>query len=126
LSALDIRIDDDPRVIQAEDAWIACMAEAGYPGIDHIGGGQILLANRIDDVLEIEGSEALKPWNEADPEALRELQHFEIAIASADQACRVEHFDEVFREVRTELEAEFVEEHRDELERHRERLAEGG
>ncbi|HSK23149.1 MAG TPA: hypothetical protein VK906_08240 [Egicoccus sp.] len=42
------------------------------------------------------------------------------------RACRVEHFDEVFREVRIELEAEFVEEHRDELERHRERLAEGG
>ena len=30
------------------------------------------------------------------------------------------------REVRIELEAEFVEEHRDELEQHRERLAEGG
>lgn len=109
LSALDIRIDNDPRVVEAEQAWIDCMAEAGYPDLGHIGGGQTLLANRIDDVLEIEGSEALKPWNEADPEALRELQHFEIPIASADRACRVEHFDEVFREVRIELEAEFVE-----------------
>ncbi|HEX6336874.1 MAG TPA: hypothetical protein VFZ85_07970 [Jiangellaceae bacterium] len=125
LSALDMRIDDDPRVVEAERAWINCMADAGYPTIDHIGGGQTLVANRMDEVLGIEGSEALLPWSEADPEAVRELQQFEIAVASADRACKIEHFDDVFREVRFQLEAEFVEEHRDELERHRTRLAEG-
>ncbi len=113
------------RVIEAEQAWMTCMAEAGYAGLDHIGGGQTLVGNRVDEVLGIEGSEVHLPWSEADPEALRELQQFEIAVATAERACKAEHFDDVFREVRFELEAEFVEQHRDELEQHRESLAEG-
>ena len=125
LSALDIRIDGDPRGVEAEQAWIDCMADAGYPGLDHIGGGQTLVSNRVDEVLGIEGSEAHLPWSEAEPEALRELQQFEIAVATSDRACKTEHFDDVFREVRFEMEAEFVEQHRDELEQHRERLTEG-
>jgi hypothetical protein len=125
LSALDMRIDDDPRVIEAEQAWISCMADAGFSGPDDISGGHTLVANRVDELLGIEGSEAHLPWNEADPEALRELQQYEIAVATADRACKIEHFDDVFRKARFELEAEFVEQHRDELEQHRERLAEG-
>lgn len=101
------------------------MAEAGYPGMDDIGGGRTLLANRIDEIRGIEGSEMLLPWSETDPGELRALQQFEIEVATADRACMTEHFDEIFRDVRFELEAEFVEQHRDELEQHRERLPEG-
>jgi hypothetical protein len=125
LEALDVRIDHDPRVVDAERSWIACMADEGYPGLDDIGGGQTLLANRIDEVLGIEGSEEHLPWSAADPEALRDLQRYEVDVAIADRACHFEHFGDVFREVRFELEAEFVEQHRDELEQHRERIAEG-
>jgi hypothetical protein len=125
LSALDMRIDDDPRVIAAEQAWIRCMADVGFSGLDNVSDGHTLVAIGVDEVLGIEGSEALLPWSEADPEALRELQQFEVEVAMADRACKTEHFDDVFREVRFEMEAEFVEQHRDELEQHRERLAEG-
>ena len=42
------------------------------------------------------GEGAGRPWSEADPESLRELQEFEIEVASADEACRAEHFNDAF------------------------------
>ena len=60
----------------------------------------------------------------ADPGALQELRAYEIAVATADLACRAE-YDAVRNQVQTEVEESFIDEHRAELEQYRDAIAAG-
>lgn len=117
IAAIEDRIAADPRMTAATDAWSACMADAGFPGYTDLNAPQSGVAQRAREVM----GTALDPAA-ADPDELAELQRFEIAIATADEACRA-GYGEVYRQVRHDLEAQFVEQHRTELEQYRDAVA---
>jgi hypothetical protein len=135
LSSLSERIHTDPRLEEAAEAWLDCMADAGYPDFQQVGDAEQSVHERMNEIegwaevettLEEGGEEANREVleefepKEPDPQELAELQEHEIELAVADRECMAEHYDDVFAGVSDELEEEFVEEHRAELERYRE------
>lgn len=133
VSSLSGRIRNDPRLQEAGQAWLGCMADAGYPDFQQVGDAEQSVHQRMG---ELEG------WNmepspapsadssdgaaeesitreppEIDPEELAEVQEYELELAVADRECMAEHYDDVFEEVSYEFQEEFVAEHRAELER---------
>lgn len=116
------QIERHPRVAEAVRDWGGCMTEAGYPGLDKIYGGHELVNERSAQVHGW-GADSAGESPEPDPGALADLQDFERAVASTDYQCRREHYDTVYGEVRDELEGQFIEDHRAELEAYRDWLA---
>lgn len=117
IGAIEDRVAADPRMVAADEAWSACMADAGFPGYTDLNSPQTDVAERAREVM---GS-AFDPTL-ADPDELAELQRFEIAIAVADHACRA-GYGETYQQVRYDIEAQFVEQHRTELEQYRDAVA---
>lgn len=141
------RLDDDPRVVEATEQWRGCMADAGYPDFERVGDPEQSVFQRMNELQgfgppteapvpgeqsgegaageggESGGSRVFEP-QEIDPEDLEELQEYELALARADFGCREEHYNDIAEEVQYELEEEFVEDHRAELERFRDQMAE--
>lgn len=124
---LEQRISSDPRLVEAQEAWQGCMREAGYGDYAEQSDIMTELFERLNelqsaafedlDESEIDPEEPPEP--DIDEEALAELQEEELAIASAEAECTEQHLDDVQAEVRAEHEADFIDEHRDELERAR-------
>ncbi|TDE08216.1 hypothetical protein [Jiangella asiatica] len=135
MEALRQRIESDPRVTEATGAWADCMAAAGYSDVETIHDPEDQVMSRMSELYgwdtQGEGEEgqtnviAGPEEPDVDEAALRELQDFEIAIATADYECEQEHYADVQREVAVAMEEQFVEEHRAELERYRDAMAEG-
>lgn len=119
MSALYERIENDARVVGARTAWSDCMADAGYPGYTDIYDASTDVSDRATEVL----GERMDPAA-ADPAALQELRTYEIAVATADLACRVD-YDAAHREAQTELEQAFIDDNRAELEQYRDAIAAG-
>ena len=148
-------IESDPRVVQFEQDWAACMAEAGYDFADTEGMynaiyeqqgelyGSSESAVAATDTASGEatettvsgdgggdggGDEPTDPEDgpapaddaaEPDPAAVAELRQYELDVARANHDCDGgSAFGQppVYDEVRFELEQQFVEEHRAELE----------
>jgi hypothetical protein len=146
--SLEQRIQDEPRMAAVKQAWSGCMATAGYPGLDTLYAGQDQVSERQSELYGWdEGGEGLLPSpiegeaegeGEAeevpvetppapDPAALEELRQFERDIAVADYTCKQEHDVEgVERTVRHELETQFIEDHRPDLEAYRDWMNEQG
>lgn len=121
------RVRADPRLVEANAAWSACMAEAGHPYRDqdeiyeYLGEQQSALYEDAyadlptEEPAEGATEEFVEP--ELDEARLAELREEEIAIAVADQTCRAEHLPpELEREVNAEYEEQFIEENRELLE----------
>ncbi|SDU38676.1 hypothetical protein [Jiangella alkaliphila] len=139
LEALRERIESDPRIIEATEAWSACMAEAGYSEFDTPTAAEDSVMERMselygwedqgsgDDTSEDGPSVTMGGPDEVDVDeaALAELQEYEIAVATADYDCEEQEFVDVQQEVAWGFEEDFVEEHRAELERYRDAMAEG-
>lgn len=130
-SELYERIENHPRVKEATQAWIDCMAEAGYPGLEGIYGGNDLVNERMGDLYrwgDFEAGEDLEvlPSDppEPDPAELAELQDYEREVALADFQCRRDHYESEYNSVRDELENQFIEDNRAELEAYRDWIAE--
>lgn len=143
LSRLAQRVQNDPRVAEATEQWQQCMADAGYPDFERVDGPRQSVFQRMAELQGIggppteappeggaegeEGSESagavVMDPQEIDPADLEELQEYELAVANADFDCREEHYTDIAEEVRYELEEEFVEEHRAELEQYRDEMA---
>ena len=136
------RIEDDPRLTEAVRAWSDCMADAGYPDLEELYGGENLVYQRQEEAYgwDDEGApgavpadpEAVEPDAERTaapvpsepvelaPEVLAELREFELAVAWADYECREEHdVERIQREVQYAHEEQFIEDHRAELEAYR-------
>jgi hypothetical protein len=112
------RIESDPRLDAARQAWSGCMAGAGYPDLTSLHDGQDQVSQRQSE-LSRDGAQ--------DPAAVEELRQFERDIAVADHTCRQDHdVDGIERTVRFEHEARFIEEHRADLEAYRDWLNEQG
>lgn len=121
LSVLHDSIQSDGRLANAEGEWASCMADAGYTGFSRIDGGRLLLSNEWDGLTgNHEGATPTPP----PPDVTNDFQQREINMAVADQACRAEHYNDVFDTVVHDLEAEFVEQHKDDLEAARQALIE--
>ncbi|HEX6196717.1 MAG TPA: hypothetical protein VFZ37_12460 [Jiangellaceae bacterium] len=126
INSLAQRIHRDPRLEDANQAWLGCMADAGYPDLRQVGQAEQSIHQRMGELegwdmaaelSDTEISEFQPP--EIDPDELAELQEYEIELAVADRKCMAEHYDDVFEEVSHGLQEEFIEEHRAELERYR-------
>jgi hypothetical protein len=116
------------------------MADAGYPDFENVGDPEQAVFQRMDSLFgwddqTVEGREdeaadeattglSPEPGADIDPEELKELQDYELALAKADYSCLDEHFNEVASEVQIKLEQEFVDQHRTELEQLRDAIAE--
>ncbi|RIQ35936.1 hypothetical protein [Jiangella rhizosphaerae] len=140
LEALRQRIESDPRMVEATEAWAACMAEAGYGDFDATTDPEDSVMQQMselygwddqapeDDVSAGGPSVSIGGGPEdvdVDEEALAELQEHEIALATADYECEQQEYADVRQEVAWGFEEDFVEEHRAELERYRDAMAEG-
>jgi hypothetical protein len=128
------RIEDDPRMDEATQAWSDCMADAGYPGLEDLYDGQNQVSERqselygwddegvLPEPIEEGDGETPSPVEsvEPDPAELEELRQFELDIAVADYTCRQEHdIDGIERAVRYEHEEQFIEDNREQLEAYR-------
>jgi hypothetical protein len=123
LANLGSAIEGDTRVREAVARWSACMAEAGFTHASQLDQVQLPIFRKLD---ELPGStEAGVSFDDVDPDDLREIQDFEREVAEADYNCRDEsQYREELVEVQFELEAEFVDEHREQLEAFRDWLRE--
>jgi hypothetical protein len=130
------RFQDDPRMEEPVQLWQDCMAAAGHQ-FELIGDPEQEVWQRMDALqgwdeymaeqdVDGEGEGTMAPFEPQpiDPADLKELQDYELAVARADHECRDEHYNDIAAQVQRELEAEFVEEHREELERYRDWMAE--
>lgn len=125
LEALRKRFENNPQVVAATRAWSDCMADAGHSGLDKPQQAQ-------DKVLEKampkrggpDGEEEVRVYEQ--PKADPELQAFERKIATADYECREQHLKQVSREVGDEMEQQFLDDHRAELERFKETAGKHG
>lgn len=133
------RMRNDPRIEAATEDWRNCMADAGYPDFERPGDPEQQVFRRWDELMG--WSEAMPPEddegeadatstagpiepNEIDPDEREEFQQYELDLAQADYSCLEDHYNEVAEEVQFEIEEEFVEEHRSELEQYRDAMAE--
>jgi hypothetical protein len=67
-------VDADPRVIRAQEAWSACMADGGHPGLQT---PQQLLRELLDERSRLEGDER----------ATEDFARLELVVAMASQQC---------------------------------------
>lgn len=125
-------MESDPRMVEAEREWSECMRERGWD-VDAPMDAHQLIFEEHRELRQAHMPEVEMPGPNADPEeledfeppepdipeeALEELQQRELDIAADDHECaEATELDEVREEVRVEHEGEFIEEHRDELER---------
>jgi hypothetical protein len=141
-SALWERIDDDPRVADAARGWASCMADAGYPDLespqedtytlvqtryDELAPGPAggMTDDTSEEALADMEEMAVEPGEELAEDDLRDLRAYEIEVATADYECR-QDYEGVRYDVQVELEQEFLDENREELERYREAIATSG
>jgi hypothetical protein len=98
----------DPRVVQADAEWSECMADAGHPGYPRQPDASARWAEELGDSYTAGGALAVR----------------ERALATADWDCRDQTgYDDVITSVRNELQQEYVDAHRDELDAWVERWA---
>lgn len=121
MAALDKAVPDDPRLADVNARWASCMADAGHEGLEHVGDGEATVYKTLDDRLveELYGDPEGMTTAEADRVMNRvqtEMAPFEVKLAVADVTCREEvGYPEELAEVTTELQTEFVAQHRAEL-----------
>lgn len=117
LSAIYEQVVSDPRVTAANQRWADCLAVAGYPGYADLNEPHTDIVARARELM----GDSLDPAN-ADPGELADLQRLEIGLAVADNTCRAE-YGTTYDDVQRELQEQFVEQHRSELEEYRDAVA---
>jgi len=95
----DALVEQDPRMIAAQQAWSECMAEDGYD-YEMQGDPEDEFVERLD---AITGGADPKTLTGGDKEALTELQGEERAIAKVDFDCAAEHIDAVEQQVERDI-----------------------
>jgi hypothetical protein len=95
----DILVEHDPRVVEANAKWTACMQEAGY---DYLDQDEIIdeFEERFDDLV---GEDDPATLTGARAEELKQMQTEEIAISLVDLRCQIAFTDSVIRQVEIEV-----------------------
>lgn len=120
LTALQERIDREPRVEAAQAEWAHCMADAGHSQYTSPDDPRQVIGDRFRELTGLSGAPLTGPTpGPAESAELQALRSHERAAAQADLACRGT-YDGTVTDVRFELEREFVADHRELLERYRE------
>jgi len=95
----DALVEQDPRMIEAQENWSKCMNEAGFEYATQ-GDPEDEFVERLD---AITGGADPKTLTGGDKEALTELQGEERAIAKVDFDCAAEHIDAVEQQVERDI-----------------------
>lgn len=125
LDALNQRYERNPKVVAATQEWSDCMADAGHTGLKKP-------QDPPDRVFEKSypappsGDKPDKVKVHQPKKASPKLQAYEREIAVADFECHAKHLDKVQDEVGRALEQEFLDDHRDQLERFKESFGKRG
>lgn len=97
-------------VLAAQEAWAACMAEGGYPELE----GPESAVDIVWDAVDAAWEEAPEDAEELDAATVEELAALEVAVATADAACREQAgLAAAERAARESVETEFLAENRD-------------
>ena len=131
IEALMKRIESDQLVVDATAAWSDCLADAGHSGFKKIDEPRQKVSQKLD---ELTGSQPNSTSNgkvvkgppsfdKVDAAKLADLRKFEIELATADQKCRAKVYDAPYKKAQYELEKEFVQQHKAELEAYRDGMA---
>lgn len=96
----DVLVENDPRIIEAQDEWTECMREAGYEYEDDQDEIIEEFQQRLDELLQGDDPTTLTGPRKAE---LEKLQQEEIEISLVDLECQIKHTDDVFREVELEV-----------------------
>ncbi|QTE28879.1 hypothetical protein [Pengzhenrongella sicca] len=126
MGALYEAVAADPRLAAVNAEWASCMADAGFDGFAAIGDGETSIYDALNAIQEeaygsgdavVELTEETAAQAQADVEAkTAELTPREIKTAVADYQCREDaDYDAISQEVNVELQQEFVDSHKAEL-----------
>jgi hypothetical protein len=133
IEALRKRIDSDQRVVDATSAWSDCLADAGHSGFKKVDEPRESISKKLN---ELSGADkgTQKPGqmtvigppslDKVDAAKLGDLRKEEIELAKADQGCKQKGYDEAFKKAQYELEKEFVEANKTQLEQFRDSVSE--
>ena len=105
---LDVRIENDPRMLVAIKNWSSCMKEKGFD-VSRPEDIDSTLTNKLVAIVGPDAAAgavtgALAPF---DQKALEALQREEVALVAVDVACEEKHITSVEDKVRHEIEAAF-------------------
>jgi hypothetical protein len=126
MNAVWEQTQQDPRVAEATTAWVSCMGDAGITGLTTVEDAQMRISDKSNAVYEEMyepemSTEMPTPEEVADLEAqvqerIGEITDEEIATAVADFECRQDvGYDDTFADVGHDLQQQFVDTHREEL-----------
>ena len=127
MEAMYAALESDSRVTEAVADWSACMADAGYPGLASIYDAEEMISTKVqamyeddDPYADLDENSTEEDWEAAQAEMdsrLSALTGEEIETAVADFTCREEvGYDRIYQEVNIDLQEEFYNAHKDELE----------
>ena len=124
--------ENDPRMATLNAAWASCLTDAGHPGFTATGTIWEQLWPQWDQLQGWElNNEVFGNWDwetypdgpsedllhTPDPAAVAEFREREISLAVADQTCRQQvNFEQVSRDISHDIQQQFVDQHRAELE----------
>lgn len=121
-------IENDPRNVELDAAWSSCMADAGYSGFTKQYDAQQSIYDEMNALWEngpewdesLPEEEMNRIWEEYDKQVQEEMAPIaerEIALALADLDCREEtDYRAQKLEIQFEIEEQFVNDHKAELE----------
>lgn len=120
LEALGKRIDEHPRMVEAERRWSDCMADARLPGLSSPALARRAVMDRLVALLRGRPGSVADVMRKLDPAKVAELRRYELTVAEADYRCRQDGYDATHASVRNAAEREFVVDQKDALETFRE------
>ncbi|MEU4391079.1 hypothetical protein [Kribbella sp. NPDC023855] len=133
IEALRKRIEADQRVVDATAAWSDCLADAGHSGFKKPDEPREKISKKLDELTGAtkggpsKGGPAVvtgpPSFDKVDAAKLADLRKEEIELAKADQTCK-KKFEEPFKKAQYELEKEFVEANKTQLEQYRDTVSE--
>lgn len=109
-------LDDVPEVAAVDAEWSQCMVDAGFGGLARPGDAQASIEAELGSLQSmVQVSDGVFRLS-SDEDGLAELQRREVALATADHACRrdVDHAARV-AQAWVQIENDFVALHKDEL-----------
>lgn len=117
---------NDPRVSEAAAKWVDCMAGKGHDGLATVDDAQNQINEKVNAVYE-HGYDGIDTENATEEDfaavqkeieaKIAEITDEEIATATDDYTCRDEvKYTDVVQKVQFEIQQEFVDSHKDELE----------
>lgn len=116
----------DPRITELNGTWSTCMADAGFPGLAAVGDAENSIYDQVNAIYDAAYSnvdpnvemteEDYKAIDDGVQDDLAAITPVEIKTAVADFTCREKiGYDEVQQKVNFELQQEFVDTHKEDL-----------